>query len=254
VRVCLAAQQHSVEISGTFFRLGGEPYTEAKANVIAQAGCRAVCHYASSETRWIGFACAAPHALDDVHLLADKLAVIQHHVPVGDRGVTVPAFVFTTVHPSCPLILLNVATDDYGVLEERDCGCPLGALGLRQHLHGIRSYEKLNSEGMTFFGLDLYPVLEEVLPARFGGEPTDYQLVESEEQGLPRVSILVNPRVGPVKDEAVIAAVLDALRTCPDGEMMAQRWREGQTLRVLRRPAYTTAAAKILPLHILRDN
>ncbi len=254
VRVCLAARDRSLDISGSFFRLGGEPYTDAKAAMIAANGCRAASHYSMSELGRIGIACAAPTALDDVHLLTDKFSVITHETTVRGAGVSVPALVFTTLHRSSPFILLNVMSDDFGVIEERDCGCPLWDAGLRQHLHGIRSYEKLNSEGMTFFGIDLIRLVEEVLPAKFGGQPTDYQLVEKEEEGrLARVHIVVHPRVGPLREEDVVSTVLEALRSCPDGEMMTDRWREGQTLRVDRCPPYATPAAKTLPLHILRE-
>ena len=251
VRVCQAALDHGLDIRGTVFRFGGEPYTQAKANQVAATGSRAVSHYSMAEIGRIGAACAHPAALDEVHVMTDKLAVLEQPTRVGKDGITVPALVYTTLHPSCPLILFNVASDDYGVLGPRACGCPLEAAGLHLHLHTIRSYEKLNSEGMTFFGGDLFPVIEEVLPRRFGGQSTDYQFVETEENGLPRVRILVSPQVGPVDEGEIVATVLRALRAVPDGGMMAQRWQAGQTLSVLRRPAYTTAGAKTLPLHIL---
>ena len=42
---CLAALDEGLDISGTFFRFGGEPYTEAKAEVVAATGSTAACHY-----------------------------------------------------------------------------------------------------------------------------------------------------------------------------------------------------------------
>ncbi|MBY0523245.1 MAG: hypothetical protein K2R98_07595 [Gemmataceae bacterium] len=252
VRVCLAAREKGLDIAGTLFRLGGEPYTAAKAQAFAQAGCSVASHYSMAEIGRIGVACAAPAALDDVHLLTDKLAVIQVDKRVGRGGTVLPAFVFTTLHPSSPFIMLNVETDDYGVLERRDCGCPLGRLGLTQHLHTIRSYEKLTSEGMTFYGSDLFHVIEEVLPARFGGQSTDYQFVESDEGGLPRVSVVVHPRLGNVDEAEVRATVLAALRACPDGPMMTDRWLQADTIRAVRRVPYATPSAKTLPLHVLR--
>lgn len=253
VRICLAAQDAGLDISGTFFRLGGEPFTEAKARCIEGVGCRAISHYSLSELGRVGVACAAPASRDDVHLLTDKLAVIQHDTRVRDTGRQVPALVFTTLHPSCPLLMLNVATDDYAVVEERNCDCPIGEAGLRRHIRDIRSYEKLNSEGMTFFGIDLYHLVEDVLPARFGGQPTDYQLQETEQNGLTRVNIVVHPRIGPVEDEVVISTVGHALRKVPDGEMMTRHWQDGETFRVVRRTPASTAASKILPLHVPRS-
>ncbi len=252
VRVCLAAKEHGLDIAGTFFRLGGEPFTLAKAQVVADTGSRAVSKYSRAEVGRLGIPCAAPAALDEVHLLTDKVEVIQREKPVGPGGVRLDVLSYTTLLPMCPKLMLNVEVDDYGVLEERSCGCPWEALGFMQHLHTIRSHEKLTSEGMHFLGSELITLLEEVLPARFGGHPTDYQVLEEEEGGLPKVSLLVSPRVGPIDEEGVVATVLQGLRAFPGAKkMMADRWQEGQTLRVIRREPYATGVGKILPLHIL---
>ncbi|MGH7799087.1 MAG: hypothetical protein ACREOW_00480 [Thermodesulfobacteriota bacterium] len=252
VRVCLIAKEKGLDISGTFFRLGGEPYTPAKAQVLAESGSRAGCHYSMAEIGNIGIGCANPKDLDDVHLLTDKIALIQRTKPVGNSGLNVGALVYTTLLPSCPRLMLNVESDDYGVLENRACGCPIGELGFTRHLSQIRSYEKLTSEGMTFLGTELLRLLEEVLPTRFGGHSTDYQFVEEEEGGLPKVSIVVSPRVGSVSEEALVETVFQELRAVPGGEMMSDHWRQGKTLRVVRREPYSTSSAKILPLHILQ--
>jgi hypothetical protein len=94
-------------------------------------------------------------------------------------------------------------SDDYADVVERRCACPLGALGHHTHFHNDRSHEKLSSEGMTFLGHDLIRLAEEVLPAQFGGGPTDYQFVEVERDGLPRVDLLVSPRLGELDERAV---------------------------------------------------
>ena len=60
----------------------------------------------------------------------------------------------------------------------------LAELGFTTHLHTVRSYEKLTSGGVMFMGSMLHELLEETLPARFGGSPLDYQLVEEEEDGV----------------------------------------------------------------------
>jgi hypothetical protein len=147
--------------------------------------------------------------------------------------------------------MLNVESDDYGVLEQRACGCVLGEVGLTQHLHEIRSYDKLTTEGMNFLGPELLTLIEQVLPSRFGGAPTDYQLAEEELEGITRVSVVVSPRVGDIDDGEVVETVLTALGSGPASRsMMAEVWRTGKALRVVRREPYATATAKILPLHI----
>jgi hypothetical protein len=254
VRVCIAAGDEGLDISGSFFRFGGEPFTEGKARVIAAAGCRAVCHYTMTETGRIGVACGAPTVVDDVHILADRVAVLQRGRAVDGTGAKVGALHHTTLTASSSKLMINVESDDYAVLERRDCGCPFGELGLDLHLHTIRSYEKLTSEGNHFLGSDLIRVIEEVLPARFGGSPTDYQLVEEEDGGLPKVNVVVSPRIGEVDERAVVSAVLDGLGSEPRNRLMAEVWRQGDTVRVARREPYATSKGKILSLHVLRDD
>jgi hypothetical protein len=250
VRVCLAARDQGFDIAGTFFRFGGEPYTPGRAEVVARAGCRAVSNYSMTEIGRVGTACAAPNALDDLHLTIDQLGVIQRERALDGRSVS--ALVYTTLLSSAPKLMLNVESDDYGTLETRPCGCLLGELGLNVHVHGVRSYEKLTSEGMTFLGSDLIALVDEILPARFGGNPTDYQLVEEEVDGLPEVRIVVSPRVGELDEGDVVTVVLAKLEEGPRyRRMMAGVWRTGEMVRVVRREPYTTGAAKILPLHVL---
>ena len=254
VRVCVAAAEHGLDLSGAFMRVGGEPLTAAKARVFERAGVRFACHYTTSDVGRIGVACAAPAALDDVHVATDRLAVIQRERSLGRAGPSVPALAFTTLAPSVRRVLINVEIGDYGVLAERRCGCALDAVGLSLHLHTIRSFEKLTTEGMHFLGPDLYRLVEEVLPARFGGEPTDYQLVEAEDGGLTRLEVVVGPRLGPVADADVVATVLETLGGgAAFKTMMAEVWRDGGTVRVVRRPPQATPSGKILPLHLSRD-
>ena len=255
VRVCVAAREHGLDIEGTYFRVGGEPLTETRARIITEAGGRVVAHYSLAEIGRLGVACPAPAAVDEVHVLSDKVVLSQRERSVG--GSTVGALFCSTINPAVPKIMVNVELGDHGVLGERACGCPFDRLGYRQHLHTVRSYEKLTSEGMQFVGSELLRLLEEVLPARFGGHPTDYQLVEDEEGGLPKVSLVVSPRVGDVDETRMIATALEVLASSPRGRagnhIMAGVWRDAQTLRVIRREPHANRAAKILPLHVVNQ-
>ena len=250
VRVCMAAMEKNIDISKTLFRFGGEPLTPAKADVVADTGARAVCHYTMGEIGRIGIACAAPARVDEVHILSDKIAVIQRERTLADDQ-KVRANIYTTLLPACPKFMLNVESDDYGILERRQCGCLMGELGYDLHFHTIRSYEKLTSEGMNFLGSDLITLVEEILPKHFGGYPTDYQFLETEENGLPKVNLVVSPRVGQVEEDVIVAVVIDSLNAFPDSsDDYAERWREGNTLRVLRQEPYSTGASKVLALHV----
>lgn len=252
VRICHAAAAAGLDISGTLMRVGGEPFTPARARILDAAGCRGVVRYSMVETGMIGIGCPRAAFADEVHVLSDKLAIITRPREIGAGRAPIDAMLLTTLLPSCPKLMLNVEIGDYGVLGQRSCGCPLESVRFSLHLHTIRSFEKLTSEGANFLGADLLQLIEEVLPARFGGMPTDYQLVEEEVEGLPRLSLLVSPRVGGIDPEAIAGAVFDTLGTGDvSGAMMLEQWRGNESLRVVRREPIETASTKVLPLHIL---
>jgi hypothetical protein len=180
----------------------------------------------------------------------DRLAVRQRPRAL-ESGGTVGALWYTTVIPHTRAIVLNVETDDYGVLEERECACEIGGLGLSLHLHTIRSHEKLTGDGTSFLGETLVTLVEDVLPARFGGYPTDYQIVEREREGVTRVHLIVDPRLGPLEPSDVVRESLSFLRRSGGADqVMAETWRAGEMLQVVRGTPYITAAGKVLPLHV----
>jgi hypothetical protein len=50
---------------------------------------------------------------------------------------------------------------------------------------------------MNYFYGDLFEFIETTLPAEFGGDPGDYQLVEEEDcNAQTRLTLLVHPEVG----------------------------------------------------------
>ena len=252
VRTCSAALDNGIDIAETLFVLVGEPYTAAKAAVVAKTGSTAACHYAMTEAGLIGLACQAGETPDDVHLVSDKIATIQRAGSAGDNGVSLPALFHTTLLPATPKVMLNVESGDYGIRAARACGCGVLPPGFDDHLHTIRSYEKLTSEAMHFLGTDVLGLVEDVLPARFGGYPTDYQLVEDERDGLPRVTLLVRPTVGELDEDQIVRATLQYLRSRGQGQrLMTDVWAQGQTLRVERGDPYVTPGGKILPLRTL---
>jgi hypothetical protein len=118
-------------------------------------------------------------------------------------------------------------------------------------MRAVRSFEKLTAGGMTFLDVDAIRVLEDVLPARFGGRPAHYQLVESEApDGRPRMRLLVHPSVGPIDPAAVRSALLEALAGAGQSEgLMALQWRLGGWIEVERRPPHVTGGGKVLHLH-----
>jgi phenylacetate-coenzyme A ligase PaaK-like adenylate-forming protein len=249
VRVCFAAAEAGLDIAGTTFRVGGEPLTGAKAQVIAAHGCDVIANYSMAELGKVGVACADPAALDDMHLLTDKLGLLQTPRPPRPDGSVPTALHLTTLHARATRLLINVETGDEGVVVERRCACAFGELGLHLHLHGVRSYEKLTTEGGTFLGHDLVELVEVELPAAFGGCPTDYQFVEDESDGPSRLRLIVSPRVGELDEAAVVEAVVERLGRRGIGERLtAQTWRGNGTITLERRDPTPNGSLKVQPL------
>jgi len=255
VRLCKAACDAGIDLRGAEFTLTGEPITAARLTVVRRAGAKGVPSYATMEAGGrIGYGCLTPEAPDDFHLFSDLHALVQPG-PDGERpGLPAGALLLSSLRPTAPVILLNVSTGDQAVVAHRACGCPLERLGWTTHLHTIRSFEKLTAAGMTFLDMDVVRVLEEVLPARFGGGPTHYQLVEEEaKDGRPRLRLLIHPAVGPLDTTAVTDAFLEAVSQGSGAErVMGQVWRDSGVLRVERQVPLATASGKILHLHAER--
>jgi len=252
LRVCLAAEEAGIDLTGASFFGGGEPFTPAKNEVFRRVGARYVAMYISEDTGPMGMPCAHPLEENDQHLLEDNVALIQSPREVLGSGVDVNAFYFTSLRPTASKVLLNMESDDYGIVETRDCGCPFEALGYRRHLRQIRSFGKLTGEGVTLVGSEMIRILEEVLPQRFGGSPQDFQLLEEEgEHGLTKLVILVHPRLEIASERDVVDAVLAAVDRGSDaGGVASTFWRQADTFRVRRQAPIWTERGKLIPIRV----
>jgi hypothetical protein len=243
-RVCDAAAAADLDIGGSLFVVGGEPFTTRTAEGIRGSGARAASGYYMSELGQIGLACASPTGIDDVHLATDSLAVIQRRRQLP--GPEVGALFFTTLSSRAPKLMLNMESGDYGQLEQRDCGCPAAIAGLTLHLRNIRSYEKLTVEGTHFFGEELVALVEDVLPRRFGGGARDYQFIEDRSGRTGRLALAVSPRLGPVDEQQLVKTVLAHLRARGDGERkMSETLARSGAIEVLRAEPQATEAGKM---------
>ncbi|MGH9384163.1 MAG: hypothetical protein ACRD2N_07760, partial [Vicinamibacterales bacterium] len=195
-------------------------------------------------------ACARPAEVDQVHLASDALGLITYPVTIEATGETVDAFNLTSLVDASPKVMINYQIDDYGVVERRECGCPLHAFGYTTSLHSIRSYSKVLGEGVTLIGNDLQRLLHDVLPSQFGGSPLDYQLKEDEDaQGLTRLYLVISPRLAIADERAVARVFLEALRASnPRSDAAGTIWKNSGTLQVLRQEPVLTARGKLVLL------
>jgi hypothetical protein len=249
VRVAGEAIARGIDLTGATFVIAGEPATPARVSAIRRSGARCMTAYGQVEAGRIGMGCRDAEAPDDVHVLADVCAVIASRE--GSAAEPLSALHLTVLAPTAPKVLLNAELDDFGILETKACGCPLGRLGLTTHLHNIRSVGKFTGEGVTLLESEMAHIVEEVLPRRFGGTAIDYQVLhEEDEQGMARVTLLVSPDIPIQSDADILRTALDALSHESLGaEAARQIWVQTGTLRVRREHPRPTARGKLAPVY-----
>jgi hypothetical protein len=254
LRIALAAEAEGIDLRGVALMGGSEPITATKFRAITRSGARQIPTYTCSEAGPVGMGCANPVEENDLHFLEDLLALVQHPRRIPGTEIDVEAFCLTTLNPSAPMILLNVEIDDFGIVERRSCGCPLEEAGYGLHLRGVRSYRKLTGEGVTLVGSDMVRILEEVLPATFGGAAHHYQLHQREDaDGFSRMILVVDPEIRLPSEDAARKVVLDTLAGRSGMEDFARSlWQMAGTLSVERRPTEWTARGKYPSLVVRR--
>lgn len=105
----------------------------------------------------------------------------------------------------------------------------------------------MTGRGITLVGSDVEHIVEDVLPARFGGTSQDYQLVEEEtETGETELHLLVSPAVQ-LEDEAEPARVfVEALsRGTPGAALQSAIIKSADAVRVRRLKPQLTANGKL---------
>jgi hypothetical protein len=252
VRLCRAAADAGHDLAGARILVGGEPITAARLAGVVASGATALPRYGSVEMGPIGYGCLHPAAPDDMHVLCDLHALITAPEGVRVAGrLPSRALLVTALHPRSPFLVLNASMGDEAIMAPRSCGCPVERLGYLDHLSSVQSFEKLTSEGMTFFDTDVVRALEVTLPSEVGGVATDYQLVEREDElGRTRLLLLVHPRLGQLDEERVKEVFLCTLEAGgPASTMMGLLWRDAGLLSVVRLAPRSTGAGKIQHLH-----
>jgi hypothetical protein len=145
VRVTQAARTRIADLAGVLFIVGSEPLTESKHREIPSAGARVYARYHATEIGTLGIECGCSCGIGDYHLATPRVAVVSDN----DR------FHFTSLLFTAPKMLINVQLGDTGVIEERECRCLIGGLGLYTRLRQVSSARQATGEGMTVSFRDL---------------------------------------------------------------------------------------------------
>ena len=255
-RLARLAQERGRSLSGVAFLLGAEPVTPVRRGIIEDSGALSVPTYGTSECGWIGAQFPEAGQADQVSVFRDAYAVI--HRPGSDGPTpTGRPLLFTGLRRASPKVLFNTEIGDSAVLGANKA--PVGAPGYDVNLHTIRSFRKVTLWGTSLAVADLYPLVEEALPARFGGGPHSYQLLEEEEPGgLTHLNLLISPEVGDVPEAEVQQVFLAELRRQRHYyDFMVNLLLKAEALRIQRRDPIRTSSGKllpVLPLHLYRSS
>ena len=250
VRVVAAAQDLGLDIAGTRFVVGGEAITAAKVDIVQQAGALINARYTISELGPVGFGCKRMHG-NCVHLSMDALAVIARERVAPLTDTKVQSLLFTTLLPFAPTVAINLEMDDAGELSNSTCECDLMRAGYTQQINHIFSYGKLTGYGTSLMAGDVLSILEVLLPKRFGGVPSDYQLIEQEAGKHTSIELRVHPRLGENSEEEVRDFFLRELQRIWSGSSTGRTWSQSGSLQVRFAAPIQTNGKKIHPLHLL---
>jgi hypothetical protein len=219
-----AAAAAGVSLEGLVVSLSGEPVTEAKLDAVRACGAAAASTYAFTPEGTVAISC--PHSRpEELHLWEHDFAVVSRERDRGD-GVVVPALCMSALAANAPRVIVNVENDDYGDVyrDDQPCSCEIGRLGMRTRLSDVRGMSKVVTGGTTVPGAVFQRMVDEVLPRKFGGGPSDYQFVEEETGGPTIVTLRIDPRIGPVDEGVAAALVRDVLESTDAGLLASAVW------------------------------
>lgn len=251
VRLCRTAVERGLDISGSSIMVSGEPITAARTATIESAGARLLPRYGTIETGPIAYCCMNRSEPDELHVQEDLHALIQAADQGPELEMPAASLFITCLRASAPFVMINTSMGDRAEMVSGGCGCPLESYWPKR-IKAIRSFEKLTGAGVNFPDSHLIGILEEVLPKRFGGSHTDYQLVEKEsEKGVPELHLLIHPRLGDVDEDEVKKAFLEGLGAESDASAVMQlTWKQANILNIVRQTPESTASGKIMHLHV----
>ncbi len=250
-RVAAAALDNGLDISGSKFSCGGEALTEGKRAVMDKAGVIPMPNYHINEIGVVGRSCAQMTDANRVHNFSDSNTAISYRRQAPLSDIEVESLLFTTLLPFTPILMINVEMDDSGVIVPARCNCSMSKMGWNREIRDIFSYGKLTGQGMTLVGTDVVRILEVALPAKFGGKPGDFQLVEREGMNQTEMDLYVTPRLSRALPDAVYEHFFQELRGRQGGLPAEWQWRQSNGLRVVVAEPVATRTGKVHSLRLL---
>jgi hypothetical protein len=134
VRICQAAFDAGLDLTGAYFSTAGEPLTAARLATIRRAGGVAMSMYGAAEAGNMAYGCLGPRVTDDLHVLTDRYVFIQAGGAGSPSGLPPRALLMSSLRSNVPYVMINVCIGDQADIDMRECGCPLEQVGWTTHL------------------------------------------------------------------------------------------------------------------------
>jgi hypothetical protein len=151
---------------------------------------------------------------------------------------------------SAASILINLEVDDSAVIEKAPCDCEYTRVGFHLQVRDIFSYGKVTAQGMTVEAASLLQILEEQLPAHFGGAPGDYQLAEVEGSTQTQIVLRVSPRLSVQSPSDIHEFFLNHVAKLHGGHLSVRVWSFSGGFQVVREEPELTYTGKVHPLRL----
>jgi len=246
VRVAAAAIENYLDLSGTRFWAGGEAITKAKAEVFHRAGAEIYASYGAQELGMLFQGCPHYEGQNTVHCFRDAVAVVTRVQEAPGTGSEVNSLMLTPLLASAAFLVINLDVGDHGVLQKARCGCRISQLGLDTVISDIYSYTRLTGHHTVISGADIVRIMEQALPARFGGSLGDYQLAEQEAAGAQTHFVLrVNPRAVRAPLDQIRSGVLEEVSKVFGGSYHVSMWNQAGALEVKAEPPLSGETGKV---------
>jgi len=251
-RVAAAAVDQDLDVSGTIAMVAGEALTDVKRHVIESAGMSVYPTYGASDVGNIGYPCRHMNRGNCVHIFRHGVALAANPRATADwSGGPMDSLYATPLLPFAPRRLINAEIGDTGVIEEASCDCGFTRLGFNLQVRDIAAISKVTAQGMTIAAGELVQILEERMPARFGGRPGDYQLIEAEGVAQTEMTLCIRPGVCRAGDEEVLGYFLSETHRLYGGSMSVLAWAHTRGIRVKWAPPVLSATGKFRAVRLL---
>jgi phenylacetate-coenzyme A ligase PaaK-like adenylate-forming protein len=249
--VAAAATANGLDLTGCSALTAGEALTEAKRRVIESSGMTVYSSYGTTDFGGIGMPCAQMTEGNCGHVMKHAIALVSRKQETAWTDTAVNSLYATSLLPQSARIFINAEIGDTGVIESATCDCLFSKLGFDLQVRDIAAISKVTAQGVTIEISELVPLLEEALPARFGGHPGDYQLCETEAGSQTELVLRISPGVSKASAEEILTHFLGEVKCVYGGSLSVVSWLHSSGIRAEVAPPILAATGKFRAVRLL---